>query len=177
MNNEAPTWRASLIATGMAAVLLVTVVLPAEFDVDLLGVGGLFGIRGLSVEKEQDLHRQQGQLRLEERTFVLEPFESVEYKYELADEAGLVYEWRASAEVVHDFHAEPDGAEAGFAVSFIAGRDAAGAGTFVAPFAGVHGWFWENRSGAEVRVELSASGWFTASKLYSGGQILDHTFE
>lgn len=166
-----------MIAVAAAAGLLVTVVLPAEFDIDPLGVGSLLGIRGLSVERQEDLHLQTGPMRAEQRTFVLAPFESVEYKYQLAADAGLVYEWRASAEVVHDFHAEPEGAEEGFAVSFTAGRDAFGSGSFVAPFAGIHGWFWENRSGVEVQVELSASGWFTASKLYSGGQVLDQAFE
>ena len=61
-------------------------------------------------------------------------------------------------------------------MSFTAGRDAAGGGAFDAPFAGVHGWFWENRSGAEVEVTLTAAGYFTASKLYSGGQVVDTAF-
>ena len=156
--------------------LLVTAVLPAEFDLDPTGVGALLGIRGLSVKREQDLHIQTGSLHEETRSFVLAPFESVEYKYRLDAEAALIYEWRASAEVVHDFHAEPDGAESGFAVSFTAGRDAAGGGAFVVPIAGVHGWFWENRSGAEVEVTLTAAGYFTASKLYSGGQVVDTAF-
>ena len=150
--------------------LLVTAGLPAEFDLDPTGGGALLGIRGLSVEREQDLHIQTGSLHEETRSFVLAPFESVEYKYRLDAEAALIYEWRASAAVVHAFHAEPDGAEAGFAGSFTAGRDAAGGGAFVAPFAGVHGWFWENRSGAEVEVTLPAAGYFTATKRDAGGQ-------
>ncbi|MBF69128.1 MAG: hypothetical protein CMQ29_15730 [Gammaproteobacteria bacterium] len=177
MSAQAPIWRATLAALVIAALLLLTVVLPAEFDIDPLGAGALFGIRGLSVEREEDLKLQRGTLHSEQRTFVLAPFESLEYKYQLAAEAGLIYEWCATGEVVHDFHAEPDGAEAGFAVSFAAGRDNEAGGVFIAPFAGLHGWFWENRSGIEVQVQLKASGYFIAAKEYTGGQVLERAFE
>tara|TARA_Y100001934_G_scaffold165036_1_gene196489 strand:- start:15 stop:548 length:534 start_codon:yes stop_codon:yes gene_type:complete len=177
MNSGPPIWRASLLSLAIAALLVVTTVLPAEFDIDPLGVGGLLGIRGLSVEREEDLHLQTGSMQEDSRTFSLAPFESVEYKYRLEHDAAVVYEWTATAEVVHDFHSEPDGAGEEFAVSFTTGRGTASAGAFVAPFAGIHGWFWENRSGAEVKVTLKASGYFTLSKFYTGGQVFDTKFE
>ena len=41
------------------------------------------------------------------------------------------------------------------------------AGTYVAPYDGVHGWFWENRGDEEVVVVLETQGYFGASITYS----------
>ena len=92
--------------------------------------------------------------------FELAPFESVEYKYRLERDGGMVYSWLASGEVLFDLHAEPDGGRPGYAESFAQGRDKERNGTYVAPFSGIHGWFWENRGMEAVTVELQASGFF-----------------
>jgi hypothetical protein len=46
------------------------------------------------------------------------------------------------------------------------GRGDAQRGTFVAPFSGVHGWYWENRGVGEVEVVLAATGFFTHGTTY-----------
>jgi hypothetical protein len=35
-----------------------------------------------------------------------------------------------------------------------------GHGTFVAPSTGIHGWFWENKSGKPVSLKLASAGFF-----------------
>src|SRR5947208_2703972 len=35
-----------------------------------------------------------------------------------------------------------------------------GNGTFVAPSSGIHGWFWENKSGKEVTLKLLTAGFY-----------------
>ena len=64
----------------------------------------------------------------------------------------------------YELHAEPDGAPQGYAESFEK-KDAraAASGTLTAPFAGIHGWYWENTGDREVTVTLSAAGFYNMS--------------
>jgi hypothetical protein len=118
----------------------------------------LLGLTGLSRTGPAALTDEPEAFRRDRVSFELAPFESVEYKYRLEAGAALLFSWRATGEVVFDFHAEPDGADQGYAESFEQGRDLARNGTYVAPFPGIHGWFWENRGAAAVTVTLDASG-------------------
>lgn len=155
--------KATLLSIVVAAVLLVTVVLPAEYDLDPLGTGSLLGLTGLSRSGPMALTDQPTAFRQDRISFELTPFESVEYKYRIESGAAVNFAWHATGEVVFDFHAEPDGAEAGYAESFEQGRTNAGNGTYVAPFPGIHGWFWENRGATTVTVTLNAAGFFSAA--------------
>ena len=166
-------FKATLLSIGVAAVVLITVVLPAEFDLDPLGTGAALGLTGLSRTEPDALIAQPSPHRRETMVFELSPFESVEYKYRLEQGAGLVFSWHATGEVVFDFHAEPDGAEAGYAEGFEQGRDIARNGTYVAPFSGIHGWFWENRGTDLVVVTLHASGFADGASLFRDNDALD----
>ena len=115
--------RATLASLLVAAAVLVTVVLPAEFGLDPLGTGQLLGLDGLAGSEPTTVTSEARPFRSDRMRFELAPFESVEYKYRLAPGAAMVFSWRASGEVVFDFHAEPDGAEPGFAESFERGRN------------------------------------------------------
>ena len=44
---------------------------------------------------------------------------------------------------------------------------AAQSGVYVAPFTGIHGWFWENRSMDNVTLRLEAKGGMTHATIYS----------
>ena len=162
-----------LLATASALVIATAVffafILPAEFGIDPTGVGGALGLNGLGGSPPQDLHRTEVDLVQDFREFELAPFESVELKYDLAPGDGFVYAWSATGEVVFDFHAEPQGAEPGVAEGFANGRDTADAGTYVARFAGIHGWFWENRGAATVTVRVRTTGFATGATRYHDG--------
>lgn len=166
-------FRATAVSVLVATIILFTLVLPAEYDLDPLGTGALLGLTGLSRSGPGALVDQPTALRQEQRVFVLSPFESVEYKYRLDAGAGLVFSWQASAEVVFDFHAEPDGAEEGYAESFEQGRDQARHGAYSAPFPGLHGWFWENRGTEVVTVTLNASGFSEGAREYRDNDVHD----
>lgn len=163
-----------LFATGAAfagaTALFLTLVLPAEFGVDPTGVGNALGLTGLAGTPPEDIHRTTAALAADERTFELAPFESVEFKYDLAAADGLVYAWSANGEVVFDMHAEPKDADPGVAESYAQGRAQADAGTYVARFDGVHGWFWENRGTKNVRVRLRIAGFATGATRYHDGR-------
>ena len=107
--------RASLASLILAIALLVTAVLPAEYGWDPLGTGELFGLTGFSNGALNPLQHTHADLRADEIKFVLSPFESVEYKYRMEEGENIVFQWQASAEVLSEMHAEPDGAAPGFA--------------------------------------------------------------
>ena len=154
-----------------ASAAFVTFVLPAEFGVDPTGVGRALGLLGLAGVPPVDAHRTDTAFAAETRVFELAPFESVEIKYDLVGGDGLVYAWRAEGEVVFDLHAEPTGADPDAAESFAQGRGTGDAGTYVAPYDGIHGWFWENRTTETVTVTLRLAGFATGATEYKDGDV------
>ena len=154
----------------VASAVFVALVLPAEFGRDPTGVGSALGLVGLSGgAANRGYAPVAGTLVEDAREFELAPFESVELKYDLEAGRGIVYSWAASGEVVFDLHGEPAGAAPGYAESFAQGRAVADSGTYKAPFDGIHGWFWENRSASAVVVRLRIAGFASGATLYVDG--------
>ncbi len=44
--------KATFIAAGVAALLLITVILPAEYDIDPLGTGAMLGLTVLASDRD-----------------------------------------------------------------------------------------------------------------------------
>ena len=148
----------------VAAVLAVSVVAPAEFAVDPLGSGALLG---LLPPVPAEIHaRSTSAPSADEVSFTLDPFQSLEYKYAMQEGGTMVYHWQASAEVLFEFHGEPEGAEEEASERYHLGRGESAAGRFVAPDTGVHGWYWQNRGFEPVVVRLFAAGFMSGARLY-----------
>lgn len=163
---------ATLASVCVAALVLVTLVLPAEFDRDPLGVGEALGIRGLSRQPQLESVRNETiGYREDAVTFELLPFEFVEYKYRLPEGGTILYSWSATAVVAFDFHGEPDDGPEGFAESYRIGKADRENGAFAAPFGGIHGWFWENRGAHAVTVTLTTAGFYSAALQYRDGLV------
>jgi hypothetical protein len=183
---------AALLVAGL---VLVAVVLPAEYAVDPLGLGARLGVLPLGVVGQQVdalsdtastrtgpatvVVDQDRPFRSEIVTFSIGPRESMEYKYRLEQGRALLYSWTASAPVNDEFHAEPDGGPKGYAETYQKGaarREASG--TLTAPFAGIHGWFWENTTDQPVSVTLSTAGFYAMSHEFRPGKpVLNKTFQ
>ena len=159
---------ASAIALLVAVVVLVVAILPAEFGADPLGTGEIFGLTALSRD-ENPFEEQLEVHRTDYAEFLLEPFQSVEYKYLLDLDASMVFSWIADGEVYYDMHAEPAGLGEEYAESFEQGDADRRMGSFHAPFAGIHGWFWENRSLDTITVKLYSSGFYQDSTVFRDG--------
>lgn len=159
---------ASLAALIVAAVLLVTTVLPAEFNVDPLGTGKLLGIAGMSEEQVVGaLNIQSEGYHEDSYRIVLAPYESMEYKYRLEEGATMLFDWHASGDLLFDMHSEQDGIDPQeYSPSFAQGTAAGAHGSYTAPFSGIHGWFWENRSTQDVTLELETTGFYSAATEY-----------
>ena len=165
-------WRIVAATAGaavFAALALFGAVLPAEFGYDPFGFGAALGLKGLSRDVTAVLARQEDGFATDEARWVLSPFESFEYKYRLEAGDSMVYAWEANGALLYELHSEPDGAEPGFAETFDRARAADGAGAYVAPFPGIHGWFWENRGAEDVTLTLRSAGFYSTAFEYFGG--------
>lgn len=165
----------------VAVVLLVTIVLPAEYGVDPLGTGGALGLTalaGVSVagdpvppptgtrvvpQPEGPFALYPAEYKVDSREFVLGPYEYVEYKYHLEQGATMLFSWRADGDVMHDFHGDPDGAPSSAAQSFDTRSRRQADGSFSAPFSGIHGWYWENPGADTVTVRVTTAGFYTSA--------------
>ena len=182
--------RSTVIAIAVAALLLVTVVLPSEYGIDPTGVGRVLGLTkmgeiktSLAAEAEKDRAKDASQRvivptstvpdppekeaaigpRKDEMTITLKPGEGAEVKLQMVKGAKASYEWvSAGGPVNHDTHGDnPTGAKHSFSKGREVERDA---GELMAPFDGNHGWFWRNRSDGEVTVTLKVKGEYQSVK-------------
>jgi len=107
---------------------------------------------------------QPGMFKVDSMEFTLAPKEGMEYKYRLAKGAGLLFSWVATADVHSELHSEPDAGPKGYAETFDKhDGHGSGHGNYVAPFAGIHGWYWENRTDRNVTVRIVSAGHYTES--------------
>ena len=103
--------------------------------------------------------------------FTLAPKEGMEYKYRLEKGAGMLYSWTATGPVHYEMHSVPDGAPKDFAETFDKQDDRNGAhATYTAPFTGIHGWYWQNRTPEPVTIKLTTAGFYTESQEFRRGQ-------
>jgi hypothetical protein len=165
---------ATAAALLVAIIVLLTAVLPAEYGLDPLGTGKALGLTALAEGGPVAVARQGGDYKVNSIEFILGPYQSVEYKYRLAKDATMLYSWHATDRVVAELHSEPDGAAPGYAESFDRLEGTAGAGSFTAPFPGIHGWYWENAARKELRISLTTAGFYTAAMEFFDGDVIDH---
>jgi hypothetical protein len=172
----------TVLALVVAAGILITIVLPAEYGLDPFGTGAALGLTRMSapVQPSGDVvPATPGQpqvpapmgpiayypatYKIDSTQLVLGPYEFLEYKYRLEKGATMAFSWTGDAVVVHDFHGDPDNGAADAAVSYDKQNRRAAAGTFSAPFSGIHGWYWENPGGGTVTITLASAGFYTAA--------------
>lgn len=173
--------RATAIAAGIAAVLLVTVVMPAEYGVDPIGTGQLLGLTEMGAMKRGAAQTAtptedgSGDLTLEpeaplvyvvqsaEQAVTLAPGEGREVKAAMKAGGEFNYKWSTNGAPVHyELHGEPDGGKDGEYSSYDIGVSAGEVGKFRAPFAGTQGWYWRNDAKQPVTVTVKAKGtWAT----------------
>jgi len=179
----------------VAGVLLVTIVMPAEYAVDPLGTGARLGLLALGETGKQvealdasatSEAGAQGAIVVSQphpfvrdtEDFVIEPGQGMEYKYRLQKGQALLYTWKATAPVNFEFHAEPDGAPRGYAQTYEK-RDATleSSGTLTAPFPGIHGWYWENKTAKPVTVTLQTAGFYNLAHEFLSTGVKNKTFD
>jgi len=181
--------RATLLAAGVAVVLLVTTVLPAEYGVDPTGIGSVLGLTPMGELKREQASEagntdaaaaaDSGDLTLDaepasggattaagatqsgEVTLTLAPDEGTEVKATMKAGNEIQYQWSTGGPKVNfELHGEEFGAASSDYTSYEKGTSSGEDGTFRAPFEGTHGWFWRNRTGEPLTITVKATGAF-----------------
>jgi hypothetical protein len=180
VESSARLWWATVAALAAAIVLLITVVLPAEYGIDPVSVGRLLGLNALNREAPEvtdelaaiiagDIRDaapgvQKGYdepYREEEVAIELASLEEVEYKARMQEGDTLLYSWAVEQPLYVDMHGEPFNYPEGEAVRYEE-KDGVtfGHGRVTATFPGHHGWYWLNTNEAPVTVRLKVSGYY-----------------
>ena len=160
---DTPSTRSLAWATAgafvVAVVVIVAVVLPAEYGVDPLGTGGAFGLLGLS--RAQPIGAEDDTYKTDVLEIELAPTEWAESTYRIEEGSSMLFSWEATGAVSFNFHSSPDGAPPGYAETFDAQEVAQASGSYTAPFTGIHGWYWENLGSEYVTVRLNTAGFYS----------------
>ncbi len=149
---------AALASLLVAVLVFVGAVLPSERGVDPLGTGELFGL--LALAQVVAITAEDDEYRIDSYEFRVRPGEWVEYTYRIQEGGAMVYSWAATGPLEYNFHSAPDGAPPGYAESFDAQENDVAHGSYVAPFTGVHGWYWENPGVKVVTVTFDTAGFY-----------------
>ena len=175
--------KATIVALAIAGVVLVTAVLPAEFGIDPLGTGRALGLDQLYAAEEEaaaaaaapatisaaeggPVFPQFAEYRVDTREFTIPAGKGMEFKYELDKGATMIYSWRASNYVDFDFHTEPEGKPSSASDSFEKGEAVQKRGGYTAPYNGIHGWYWENKTDRDVTLTLTTAGFYDEAMLF-----------
>ncbi|GGD47532.1 hypothetical protein [Aurantiacibacter arachoides] len=177
-----PVLVSALLLAGAA--LAICVVLPAETGWDPTGAGKALGLTQIADPVGPETER--GQARMARQQVLAEndassqpaggvddswsvelgPFESVEFKYTIAEGDRMNFAWQASGPVHYDMHAHPFEGGEELTESYAIGDAATMRGSYTPAFTGIHGWFWENRSMEPVTLTLDAQGAMTTSTIF-----------
>jgi hypothetical protein len=160
----------ALVATSAGALLiLVLFILPAEYGVDLTGMGRVTGLVNLGATKNADLgiltpfRSRVVPFDLTNESITIGPGEGLEFKFQLAKDDTFLYSWAATDPLYYDFHGEPKSDEGAAYLPFKSYEirtDVKASGSLTTEFMGTHGWYWRNDSDTPVTVTLTAAGFY-----------------
>ncbi|ODS57800.1 MAG: hypothetical protein ABS36_04990 [Acidobacteria bacterium SCN 69-37] len=175
--------KTTAIVLAAAGLILMTIILPAEYGIDPLGAGERLGLTAIANPPVTiiEMPKSEGaplaptangpigeyphEFKLDTFEVALGPYDYLEYKYSMEKGATMVYSWTASAGVHHDMHGEHPAVGGGEpeAESFDKKDRQEAAGSYTAPFTGIHGWFWENPGGDTIKIRLTTAGFYSGA--------------
>jgi hypothetical protein len=182
----------ALVAVAAIGILFV---LPAETGWDPTGVGEATGLVKIANPDNPELERgmarmeQQDVLLLSETVptpeagisdvweYELGPFDSVEFKYTIPEGARMAFRWEGSGTLNYDMHGHPFDGGTEMTESFSVDEAQVMQGIYIAPFTGIHGWYWQNRSLDNVTLRLEASGGMTNSTIFGPAGEVERPLE
>ena len=170
---------------GLAAGTLIVLgaIMPAEYNLDPLGLGKLSGLARLWAPEEKtwqpgaDMDPAHSSNIPSARTVVEIPLgasdwpeAALEYKFAMKPGQTLLYKWQALNEdgspvtipVEFDFHGHTlakDGEEMTVA-NYRKNQALADEGALMAPFDGIHGWYFKNHAPDPIRIRLEVEGFY-----------------
>ena len=165
LSNQSKTslLKSVLLSMVIAVSIIITVILPAEFGIDHTGIGSMLGLDALNNPNESPeiiSRRGEGELEFrQDEVDVLIPANSgLEYKFFLEMHSNINYEWSSPSPLYFDMHGEPEGDTTGYFESYGASTTDGMKGSVTVPFAGSHGWYWQNDTDKNISVSLKTLG-------------------
>jgi hypothetical protein len=185
--------KSTILAAATAAVLLVTVVMPAEYGIDPTGIGNLIGLKkmgeirvSLAQEEAADKAQKSGTNTEAKQSEVnavaapapktvaaivnhetqvkLAPNEGAEIKVEMSKGKKVQYVWSTDGGKANfDMHADSKKLNIEYH-QYSKGAEQRKEGELVAAFDGAHGWFWRNRTSQPITITLKTKGEYTDIK-------------
>lgn len=185
--------RSTAIAATSAVAILVTVVLPAEYNIDPTGIGGVLGLSEMGEIKAQLAEEAEAdrllEIEAEEQSSLMNDIFGLFVGTAYAQEAeiwrdettftlapGDSAEWKLVMEEGQtvEYRMLVDGGRVNFdmhghgggnSVTYEKGRGSTGdEGEIIAAFDGEHGWFWRNRDSQPATVTVQVRGEYTEFK-------------
>ena len=185
--------RSTAIAAASAVAILVTVVLPAEYNIDPTGIGGVLGLSEMGEIKAQLAEEAEAdrllEIEAEEQSSLMNDIFGLFVGTAYAQEAeiwrdettftlapGDSAEWKLVMEEgqTEEYRMLVDGGRVNFdmhghgggnSVTYEKGRGSTGdEGEIIAAFDGEHGWFWRNRDSQPATVTVQVRGEYTEFK-------------
>lgn len=98
--------------------------------------------------------------------YELLPYDSIEMKYKLAQGRPMIFSWHAPVPLHYDMHSVPDVGGNPATESFAISDAPVQTAVYVAPFTGIHGWFWQNQTLNPVTVTIDATGAFDGAVIF-----------
>lgn len=156
----------TLFSIVLAAITLITIILPAEYNIDPTGVGHTLGLTVFNTTSTQIETSASSQEVIKKESGAIQNIEikvpaqsGVEYKFTMEEHQKLSYQWITSGTALYfDLHGEPKGDTTGYFESYAIATVSSMKGSFTSPFSGEHGWYWENKSDSIVTVQLTFRG-------------------
>ena len=179
--------RSTIVALFVAVMLLLCIIIPAEYGTDPTGIGALVGLKKMgeikaSLEQEA-LNENQNfdeyispneEIRERVETskgnkdvmeFVIAPDDAIEIKLEMKKGSIAKYKWETQSGGLN-YNLHGDGYKGSQkSTTYKKGRmTSSDNGEFKAEFDGYHGWFWRNRNTEAVTVILETDGQYIQIK-------------
>ncbi len=160
--------KATIIALVIAAIALVTIILPSEYNIDPTGIGEKLGLTALATASKEEGSKdssEQSTNQVSTSSKIIEVSvpagRGIEYKFAMDQFAKMEYEWMTDGQPLYfDLHGEPEGDTTGYFESYVIATNAEMKGSFTTPFAGSHGWYWKNNTDQDVAIQLIVEGEF-----------------
>lgn len=151
--------KSTVVALIIAILVLVSIILPAEYNIDPTGVGEKLGLTALATPVIKSAGTEKVKQLSDSIDVIVPAGRGVEFKFSMQKFQKMTYEWKTDGEPLYfDLHGEPEGDTTGYFESYAIATLTDMKGSFTAPFSGSHGWYWKNKSSNPVSVKLNVNG-------------------
>jgi hypothetical protein len=152
----------TVLSIAFAAVVLLTVILPAEYHIDPTGLGHKLGLTVFNDENavtgSPNVATKSNNIA-QTITVTVPAGLGVEYKFDMTQYQKIEYQWTTDGTALFfDLHGDPKGDTTGYFESYAKATLNGMKGSFTVPFSGAHGWYWKNKSDSPVTVQLTVKG-------------------